>query len=138
MLKTNQIENALKNYPDFRGVFAVDQLPKFPKKGLYIANTHPSNKVGEHWVLYFIPQAGCYEFFDTFGRKPKERWQGKWLYNTRIIQSPLSTACGYHVLAFAYLRRKHSFRKILSLYGNNLVENDNFVKYIVKQVYNIA
>ncbi len=137
MLDTNKLEEALKFYPNFRGVFAADELPKYPKKGLYIANTDPSDKGGEHWVLYNISSSGTTEFFDTFGRKPKERWPGKWIYNTRIIQSPLSTACGEHVLTFAYLRQFLPFRKILAMYGIDLKQNDNYAKYIVKQAYKL-
>ena len=137
MLTTDQLEKALKNYPFFRGVYAADQLPDEIKRGLYIANTDPSDKGGEHWVLFYKSEDGTIEFFDTFGRKPKLRWDGEWKYNTRIVQSPLSDACGYHVLYFAYLRRFYPFETIIGNYGNNLVENDKHVKRIVNFVFGV-
>lgn len=135
MLRTDHIEKALKSYPNFHGVYAVDKLPKSPRKGMYIANTEPSNKDGEHWVLFNILDSGTIEFFDTFGRQPKKRWTGEWVYSSQVVQSPLSTACGYHVLWFAYLRQMYSFRKILSFYSEDLQENDIAVKNFVKRVF---
>lgn len=135
MLKTDELEKALKNYPNFRGVFAVDQLPDIPKKGLYIANTDYSDEEGEHWVLFNVDRR--IEFFDTFGRTPKQRWDGEWIYNTRMVQSPLSTACGYHVLYFAHLRRFYPFERIIANYSTDLVENDKKVTRIVKNVFHV-
>ena len=137
MLRTDQLEKALKNYPYFHGVYAVDQLPDQIKRGLYIANTDPSDEPGEHWVLFYKTEDGVTEFFDTFGRKPRKRWDGEWKYNTRIVQSPVSAACGYHVLYFAHLRRFHPFEKIIGNYGMDLVENDMHVTRIVKNVFGV-
>ena len=105
MLHTDELEKALKRYPDFQGVYAVDELPTDPKPGLYIANTDPSYQDGVHWVLFYICKDGTIEFFDSFGRKPLERWPGEWKYSTRMVQSPTSNACGYHVLCYAYPHR---------------------------------
>ena len=135
MLTTDQLEKALKNYPFFHGVYASDQLPDEIKRGLYIANTDPSDKGGEHWVLFYKGEDGTIEFFDTFGRKPKLRWDGEWKYNTRTVQSPISSACGYHVLYFAHFRRFYPFEKIIGNYGTDLVENDKNVKRIVRFVF---
>ncbi len=135
MLKTDELEKALKNYPNFRGVFAVDQLPSIPKKGLYIANTDYSDEEGEHWVLFYVDR--MIEFFDTFGRRPKQRWEGEWIYNTRMVQSPFSAACGYHVLYFAHLRQFYPFEKIIANYSTDLVENDKKVTRLVKNVFGV-
>ena len=137
MLTTDHIEKALKPYSGFQGVFAVDQLPTIPCRGLYIANTDPSDESGEHWVLFNVTYDGTIEFFDTFGRKPDQRWPGPWLYSNQIVQSPLSAACGYHMLWFAHLRQYQSYRKIMSLYSNNLHENDVFVKLSTKRLFDL-
>ena len=137
MLMTDELENALKNYPNFNGVFAVDQLPEVAQPGLYIANTDESNEDGEHWVLYYVCNDGTIEFLDTFGRKPHKRWHGDWKYNTRMIQCPLSTACGYHVLSYAHLRRFYPFEQIMGWYGEDLPQNDKIARYIARRVYNV-
>ena len=137
MLDTTQLEKALKNYPNFHGVFAVDKLPEQPQHGLYIANTHTSNEPGEHWVLFYKCRDGTIEFFDTFGRKPIQRWKGPWKYSTRIIQSPLSTACGYHVLCFAYLRRFRTFEQIMVWYTEDVIENDKKAKFVARYIYGL-
>jgi len=133
MLRTDHLEKALKNYQGFRGVYAVDKLPKIPQVGFYIANTDPSDESGEHWVLYNVT-GDVVEFFDTFARKPIERWPGTWIYSGKVVQSPLSAACGYHVLWFAHMRKTHTFREILALYGNDLRENDRFVQKTVAEI----
>ena len=137
MLHTDELEKALKHYPNFHGVFAVDQLPTIPKPGLYIGNTDPSYEDGEHWVVFYICHDGTIEFFDSFGRKPKERWQGEWRYNTRMVQYPLSDACGYHVLSYAYLRRYRTFEEIMGWYGEDLKENDRKATFMARSVYNV-
>ncbi len=137
MLRTDELEKALKHYPNFNGVFAVDQLPEVPKPGLYIANTDPSDEDGEHWVLYYKCKDGPIEFFDTFGRKPHERWKGEWKYSTRMVQSPLSAACGYHVLCYAHLRRLYAFEQIMGWYGEDLKQNDKNARYVARYVYNV-
>ena len=134
MLQTDDLEKALKGYKGFHGVYAVDHLPKRKDMGLYIANTDPSDEGGEHWVLYYV-HGDVVEFFDTFGRTPKERWPGEWLYSGKVVQSPLSAACGYHVLWFAHMRKTHPFREIIGMYGPNLRDNDVFVERRVKSLY---
>ncbi len=137
MLHTDELEKALKRYPDFQGVYAVDQLPKDPKPGLYIANTDPSDKDGEHWVLFYICKEGTIEFFDSFGRKPLERWPGEWKYSTRMVQSPTSNACGYHVLCYAYFRRFRTFEQIMGWYGDDLKENDKKATFVARYIYGV-
>ena len=99
MLNTNDIEKALKNYPNFNGVFAVDQLPGDPKPGLYIANTDPSYKDGEHWVLLYKCKEGTTEFFDTFGREPKKCGQA----NGNIVQGLCNHLFLQHVDTMYYV-----------------------------------
>ena len=137
MLNTDDLEKALKDYPNFNGVFAVDKLPRDPKPGLYIANTDPSYKDGEHWVLLYKCKEGPTEFFDTFGREPNKMWPGEWKYSTRMVQSPLSTACGYHVLCYAHLRRFYPYEKIMGWYGDDLKENDKQARYVARFVFGI-
>jgi hypothetical protein len=50
-MNTFEINNYLKNFPQFKGTYPRDMLPKINHlpSGIVI-NTDPSNKPGEHWV----------------------------------------------------------------------------------------
>ena len=53
----------------YRGILAADQLPKQFKPGLYVVNTDPKSKPGQHWVVFYKTQTHL-EFFDLLGHKP--------------------------------------------------------------------
>ena len=53
----------------FAGVVARDQFARLTKPGLYVVNTHDSDKSGEHWLVVYIAN-GAYVFFDSYGRPP--------------------------------------------------------------------
>ena len=57
-MNTKQIWQALtcntKTEPYFDGVFPINELKNIKDKPeLIICNTDPSNKPGQHWVLFF-------------------------------------------------------------------------------------
>jgi hypothetical protein len=66
----------MKNEKNFRGVFAIDMLPKEIRKDESgIINFQPSNSYGSHWVCYIInkPYLRNILYFDSFGISPSEK-----------------------------------------------------------------
>ena len=55
----------------FRGVYARNKLPiRAPTTSLYVCNTDPNHKPGEHWVTIYINNDRRGEYFDSFGMPP--------------------------------------------------------------------
>ena len=74
-MNTKQLWNALCLNPItnkyFDGVYSSDTLKEIKEKpNLIICNTDPSNKPGEHWVLFFFSENSV-DFFDSLGRDIK-------------------------------------------------------------------
>ena len=74
-MNTKQLWNALCLNPVtnqyFDGIYSADTLKEIREKlDLIICNTDPSNKPGEHWVLFFFSDNSV-DFFDSLGRDIK-------------------------------------------------------------------
>ena len=55
----------------FRGFYSPNELPIWTSTTLlYVCNTDPSNKPGEHWVTIYIDNDRQGEYFDFFGMLP--------------------------------------------------------------------
>ena len=139
-MDTNQLHNALKDLPGFRGVFALNHLPKenHETPALYVENTQPSCKQGEHWVAIYFPPIGLPEFFDSFARKafaPElRRLLGNvYRHNRLFLQSPISDTCGHHVIYYARERSKGIPFESIN-YQRKLEDNDFMVKNYVKML----
>ena len=48
-------------------VFAADQVPKYIRKGRFIANTDDSKHTGKDWCAFFFDGLGRSEFFGSYG-----------------------------------------------------------------------
>lgn len=147
---TTEIEKILSKDrftgPVFGGVYACDQLPEKlpPNKHLYVANTDPANKSGQHWVLfYFRPDGHCL-YFDSFGLAPirpsfiqfMESNAESWTYNMRRLQDPRSTVCGFYCIFFGvHLCRGMNMEKIVSMFDVNKKFNDLMVRDFVNKYY---
>ena len=133
-MDTRQLEQALHDLPGFQGVFALDHLPaeNQDRPALYVANTDPSCREGEHWVALYFPPAGTPEFFDSFARKafaPELRrlLGGVYRHNREVLQSLWADTCGQHVIYYARERSKGiPFENIP--YTQSLADNDLLVE----------
>ena len=120
-MNTKQLYFALSNNKitkgKFDGIFSKDTLQDIvTRPELIICNTDPSDKPGQHWVLFFFDKKGNVEFFDSLG-KPL-RFYGKEFVmfakmfsknikqNTKRIQPEKSALCGVYCLYYAYYRCK--------------------------------
>lgn len=148
MLFTNDIWHILstdkRTKLSFRGVYASDQLPhNVPTSSLYVCNTDPSTRGGEHWVAMYVDVKRRGELFDSGGDLSPINSEfvdfltancNTWTYNVRAVQHPLSDACGYHVIFFSVYRcLGYSLDDILRMYtSSNLNYNDSIVKEFVR------
>jgi hypothetical protein len=90
-----------------QGVFSVDTLPDKPR--LLVCNTDPSSKPGSHWIVIFTDSKGRGEYFDSIGRKPTALFENymnknctRWIFNTRQLQSIVSSYCGFTAVSIAF------------------------------------
>ena len=115
----------------YGGVIALDEIPKVPKKSVYIVNMDPSHKKGQHWILIWYHDIP--EYFDPLGHFPSAQMQeslflkkSSFYTNTRQVQPPFSVRCGEYCLFYAYYRaRGYSMKKIMDkFYSSRLKFND--------------
>ena len=143
-MDTKTINSLLKNTKNFVGTFACDVLPKkFKKPALFIANTDPSNKPGEHWVGLYINTDGSGEYFDSFGLPPLNakiikflvnNCPNGFLYNPRTLQCLECITCGHYCIVYVKLRSiGKTFCNFISLFTTNTFKNEKIVKEIVNK-----
>lgn len=110
-LSTIDIDNHLKRFSEFKGVFAIDKLPfeLFEKPFGIVINLDPSWKPGSHWTALFVSEYGHGEYFDSFGTAPPDAItcflernckNDSFSYNQNIFQGDLSIKCGYYCILF--------------------------------------
>ena len=139
-MNTRQIEAILKHDSQtknvFRGVFAMDQLPKMVK-GMYVINTDNHNEPGEHWVAVYCHD--YVEYFDSYGLLPQDvrlfEFLGKdFVYNNVALQLPMSNACGFYCIYYLI----HRARRISQFNIVNILKRgggDFIVKNFVYKCY---
>ena len=72
-MNTKQLWNALTLNPvinnNFDGIFSIDTLKEIKEKPtLIVCNTDPSDKAGEHWVLFFFHD-NTVDFYDSLAHE---------------------------------------------------------------------
>lgn len=130
------------------GVFAMDQLPTTIacRPAIFIVNTEPSTKDGQHWLAVYVKRSNEVEFFDSYGQSlskyPKALQRllqglGKtYVYNTSRLQHPLSITCGQYVVYYLHHRcRGRSMERIVNDFGEDLLRNDEKVFQFVHTTY---
>lgn len=121
----------------------LSRIRSFPT--LIILNTDKEKGPGEHWCLIVIFSPNDAEFFDSFGKSPKNYGFSKELlrhvrtikYNEFPIQSPLNGTCGHHCIFWIYHRaRGISSSKIMKIFDtDNKSRNDSLVYNFVKSKF---
>ena len=138
-MNTKEIDELLKATckQDFQGVFSTDTLPSQPK--LFVCNTDPSTKPGEHWIAIYVSKDGRGEYFDSFGRKPEKHFIGylnehcrNWIYNKRQLQSIISSFCGYYCCLYCMYRcGGFDLNRVVNLFTTDTAFNDSIVHAFV-------
>lgn len=104
-----EINNILKDIVNFKGVCALDCLPKPFKVGSMIVNTHTSNLKGQHWIAFKVTNTDII-FFDPLNFSiPLLLYKYFLSFNKNCIsvnfssQNILSNTCGIHCIYFILL-----------------------------------
>ena len=105
-----QLEYILREYPVT--VCAADQIQK--RRGRFvISNTDTSQGPGTHWVVFYFPRRGPYEFFDSLGNSPESYHVGfekildkKYLMYNGQLQQSSSNVCGLYCAYYVMERYK--------------------------------
>lgn len=129
-----------------RGVYPADLLPSkiYERPCALIVNTDPSTKPGQHWIAIFISASGKEEFFDSYGRRPKNPYFLKFLkrnadiitFNNKRLQSYFSDICGQYSLLYLYFRISgYSVRDFVSLFGQDCFENDQLARKMYRKIF---
>lgn len=127
-MNTKQLWNALTHNPVtniyFDGIFSIDTLKNIHETPeLIICNTDPSDKPGEHWVLFFFHQNSV-DFFDSLGRDITyygslfldfvKNFADDCKQSLRRTQPLNSDLCGHYCLYYAYAKcHGNSMEKII-------------------------
>ena len=129
-MNTNEIARALRDVPNFIGVFPRDRLPRVTRGTFsFVFNTDPGNKPGKHWVAVYVTSERT-DYFDSTGKAPIIQdflvGLGRPIYYSNyLIQAKESIACG--LFACNFIRRRsqgESFCEILDSFSRNTLFND--------------
>ena len=92
-------------------ICTADQL-KIQRGRFFISNTDTSQGPGEHWVAFYFPKRGPFEFFDSLGHMAKGYGVGfekilkrKYLKNVCQLQQSTSNVCGLNCTY--YVMKRH-------------------------------
>ena len=149
-MDTREIDRVLRSDQHasqfYAGTFALDEFPSsIPSGRIYVINLDNSNQEGSHWVQVGTLDA-VISYFDSFGRPPPLKIlktladNGEIvLYSDVPIQSPLSQACGYHVLTVSLLQaRGYSLLEILTdcyhAQEESYLRNDVYAKVLISSL----
>ena len=110
----------------FDGIYSIDTLKDIKNKPeLIICNTDPSDKPGEHWVLFFFDESNSVDFYDSLG-KDITYYGPEFIdfvnkfaenYNQCMEKTqPINTSlCGQYCLYYALCKSQHySMQKIVN------------------------
>jgi len=144
-MDTNEITFLLsrllsKTSVNFLGVFPSDKLPSYSitqsfAPCCYVANVDPTGKQGSHWVGFYHSCANRLDFFDSYGRDPKEfgfhfhkliQVQS----NKSELQSLFSSFCGQYCIYFLFHRSLGlSMHNIISRFSHLSKSNSDLIVY---------
>ena len=135
-MNTDEIRHLLSRNPitqsQFRGVFALDHIPRHPQSGFYVINLDPSTKPGSHWVAAYLRKGKAQNiFFDSYGVAPRKRRiqqlvGDKFIFNNKCVQHPFSTTCGQWCIYFIFNSSLGiTMKKMMKPFQKHLLLNDH-------------
>ena len=147
-MNTKQLWCALTmNYytnPHFDGIYSIDTLKNIKEKPeLIICNTDPSDKPGEHWVLFFFDNDGSVDFYNSLGRDINfygsefldfvMKFATKNLKQCMVRTQPInSSLCGQYCLYYALAKcLSYSMKKIVS----SMISSEDILNFVNENFY---
>ena len=129
----------------FRGVCPSDEMIISKKPYCFISNTDRHDQKGTHWTAWFVDGKDVVNFFDSFGRSPKDTMFPKdyarfvknrrFRFNPKILESLDGFTCGHFCVFMLYYRCLGvDLKYIYNYFGNNLIYNDSVVFNFVKNL----
>ena len=135
-----QLETILRGYPVT--VCTADNIRK--RRGSFvIANTDTYGGPGKHWVVFYFPKRGPYEFFDSIGNSPESYGVGfekildkKYLMYNGQLQQTSSNVCGLYCAYYVIRRsRGRTMKNIVHEFNPfNKRQNDRLVVSKMKHI----
>lgn len=111
----------------------------------FISNTDRHDQKGSHWNAWFVDINGIVNFFDSFGRSPRDTMfpqsyrsyvkNKRFRYNPKILESLNGITCGHFCVFMLYYRSLNiDLKHIYNYFGNDLNYNDSVVFNFVKNL----
>lgn len=108
-MNSKQLNDIVSRYPVT--ICCADQI-EIQRGRFVISNTDTSQGQGEHWVAFYFPKRGPYEYFDPLGNRPEDYGVGfekilnkTYLMNTGQLQQSTSNVCGLYCAY--YVMKRH-------------------------------
>lgn len=108
-----QLEKILRGYPVT--ICAADQIEI--KRGRFVISNTDTSHGQEHWVSFYFPKRGPFEFFDPVGNRPEDYGVGfekilnkPYLTYTGQLQQSTSNVCGLYCAY--YVMKRHQGKPI--------------------------
>ena len=151
-LSNFDIENYMKHFKHFRGVFMNDELPNaIENHESGIVNYENSNQGGSHWIAYDNhPDSKYVYYFCSYGLPPTIQLEkylkssGKLiLFNDTQLQPYGSNLCGYYCIMFIHFIESHhdgrpmSYLDFMSQFKANKFENDQLIKSLTLKMFHV-
>jgi hypothetical protein len=142
-MDTLSILSFFRNEPCFHGVntgvYPLDLIPvhlEYPSA--IICNLDKYKDPGSHWVSINNLNQNELEYFDSYALpiSPyiKPILSNEYTYNTQVVQSAFSMACGHFCCLFLLKRCEGlTFNETISLFSENPLINDNIVQYYINK-----
>ena len=135
--------------PGFVGAFPYDELPQKSKSDTFslVINTESSKEQGDHWLVLLYKKPYFY-FLDSYGRSMHDGTfssqftrtiksyvgNARYKFNRKMLQQLTSNVCGDYCVYFIMEMSKKSLENVLSIFGDDLAKNDNYVKNYVNSL----
>jgi hypothetical protein len=127
------------------GVYALNELPsQVVPDTFFICNTDPNWLPGRHWIVLYFTIGGSAEYFDSFGRFPKQKIienfldnnSTSWTYNNVKIQGTFSNTCSEYCMFYVIYRLRGFYMStIMNMFNKNCNENDLSVYTYIRNKY---
>lgn len=140
-ISSKEIEKILNCCKSFIGCFASNQLESLSLSSFpctLIVNTDTTGMPGSHWICFRIGKKTL-EMFDSLGLVLDNRLSieilrfiqrfsisRKFKFNERL-QPDSSILCGFYCIFYIFLRQFCTFKRIKSLFGDDLNANDDVI-----------